>query len=321
MRCSRWRLEPSFPEAEVELARRHTLSSLQSDLDEPGTVAARGLVQLGYGEAHPYGHPLAGRLADVAGFTRDDVVRFHAAHARAPGALLSLCGDASRDQLLELAQQRLGAARFAKLIDSKSALPNSVAPHAISPEDYLIAPRTGLSALVIHKPDSTQAQLRIVSPGLSRRAPGWAAAFVANSASAAVHLGAGRRHPCRARALLQRLVAALDEPARRALDLLLVHQERDAARAHRRGALQDARLRGERAFAGGAGEGAALSRRALPLQLARPRGAGRAGLRRAPRRDRLRGDRDLPQPITAVTAAQAKAAAAALSPRAMAPGW
>ena len=175
-------LEPSFPEAEVELARRHTLSSLQSDLDEPGTVAARGLVQLGYGETHPYGHPLAGRSADVGSFTRDDALRFHAAHARAPGALLSLCGDASRDQLLELARARLGAARFAKFVNSKSTLSNSLAPQAIPQEAYKIAPRAGLSALVIHKPDSTQAQLRIVSPGLSRRAPGWAAAFVANSA-------------------------------------------------------------------------------------------------------------------------------------------
>jgi zinc protease len=170
-------LTPSFPDAEVELGRRQTISALQSDLDEPGNVAARGVILLGYGPDHPYGHPLGGSIADVESFTREDVLAFHAAHYRAQGALLSLCGDATRDELLAIARERLAAGRFAKFIDSQSGLSNSLAS-----QSFLLKPRTGLSALVIHKPDSTQAQVRMVAPGLSRKAPDWASAFVANSA-------------------------------------------------------------------------------------------------------------------------------------------
>ena len=171
-------LEPSFPEEEVERARRQTISALQSDLDEPGTVASRALAVLGYGEGHPYGHPLAGRTRDVEGFTRDDAAQFHAARYRADGALLSLCGDASRDDLIALARARLGQDRFASFARAKS----TTGPLSLAPAAYAIAARRGLTALVIHKADSTQAQLRIVAPGLSRKADNWAPAFVANAA-------------------------------------------------------------------------------------------------------------------------------------------
>ncbi len=178
-------LEPSFPADEVERAKRHTLSELQSDLDEPSTVASRALSVLGYGASHPYGHPLAGRTRDVETFTRADVTAFHASCYRSQGALLSLCGDASRDELIALARARLGQARFAGFANTKVAPDaDSLALNTITNRDsaYAIAKRTGLTALIIHKDDSTQAQLRIVAPGLSRRAPGWAAAFVSNSA-------------------------------------------------------------------------------------------------------------------------------------------
>src|SRR3989442_14169235 len=42
-------LEPSFPESEVASARRRTLASLQSELDEPSSVAGRAGVALRHG--------------------------------------------------------------------------------------------------------------------------------------------------------------------------------------------------------------------------------------------------------------------------------
>src|SRR5438270_13387319 len=42
-------LEPAFEEAEVAGARRRTVAALQSDLDEPSSVAGRAVVTLGYG--------------------------------------------------------------------------------------------------------------------------------------------------------------------------------------------------------------------------------------------------------------------------------
>ncbi len=180
-------LEPSFPEKEVELAKRHTLSSLQSDLDEPGHLAARGVVEVGYGPSHPYGHPLSGRSVEVETFTRDDVVRFHDARYVADGALLAVCGDAPLDQLLAVAHARLAQPRFAALGGAPSAQAESATfglhnYNVISESAYALPPRLQGGALVIHKPDSTQAQIRLVHSGLSRKAESWAPAFVANSA-------------------------------------------------------------------------------------------------------------------------------------------
>ncbi len=45
-----------------------------------------------------------------------------------------------------------------------------------------LAPGEGLRAVIIHKPDATQAQVRIVSPGLPRTTPRYAEAVVANTA-------------------------------------------------------------------------------------------------------------------------------------------
>jgi zinc protease len=165
-------LTPSFPAAEVTQAQRRTLAALQNDLDDPGTVAARAAVQLGYGEGHPYGHPAVGLRRDVETFTREDAVAFHAARFQKRAALLAVVGRDPPADLLRLAQERLAAhAR-------EWPAPSSAQPPAPGPAPQ----RSQMRAVVVHKPDSTQAQVRIVSAGISRRDPRWAEAVVANTA-------------------------------------------------------------------------------------------------------------------------------------------
>ena len=71
-------LEPAFEESEVSSARRRSVAALQSDLDEPSTVAGRAVVTLGYGPTHPYAHPAHGFRRDVETFRREDALGFHA---------------------------------------------------------------------------------------------------------------------------------------------------------------------------------------------------------------------------------------------------
>src|SRR5207248_5709490 len=85
-------LEPAFEETEVSAARRRTVAALQSDLDEPSTVAARAVVTLGYGAGHPYAHPAHGFRRDVESFRREDALGFHATRYQQSGALLALVG-------------------------------------------------------------------------------------------------------------------------------------------------------------------------------------------------------------------------------------
>ncbi len=169
-------LEPTFPEAEVASSRRRVLAELQADLDEPSAVAGRAGLVLGYGDGHPYGHPASGRTATVETFTRGDCAAFHAGCFQEDGAVLALCGSASPAALLAIARERLGKVRWPQ----GPALPQPV----VSAVVQAVVQPTGaaLRAIVVHKPDSTQAQIRIVSAGMSRREPGWAAAFLANTA-------------------------------------------------------------------------------------------------------------------------------------------
>ena len=78
-------LEPAFEESEVAAARRRTVAALQSDLDEPSSVAGRAVVTLGYGPGHPYAHPAHGFRRDVESFRREDPLGFHATRYQQQG--------------------------------------------------------------------------------------------------------------------------------------------------------------------------------------------------------------------------------------------
>jgi zinc protease len=178
-------LSPAFAPEEVASARRRALAALQSDLDEPGTVAGRAVLALGFGAEHPYGHPSHGYKRDVETFQRADVAAFHAAHYRSRGALVTVVGDASPLDLSAFVRERLARWEHAfprsgpgeRTGASVAALPESPAFPAGPPRA-----RERTQALVIHKPDSTQAQVRFVAPGLAKRSPRYAEAVVANTA-------------------------------------------------------------------------------------------------------------------------------------------
>ncbi|HUJ27962.1 MAG TPA: pitrilysin family protein [Myxococcales bacterium] len=165
-------LEPAFDDGEVSAARRRTVAALQSDLDEPSTVAGRAVVTLGYGAGHPYSHPASGFRRDVETFRREDALGFHATRYQQQGALLAVVGPSEPAALLDQARRKLeqwrsswpGAAQ--RLPQQFSALPSGQA----------------MRAVVVHKPDATQAQVRIVAPGLPRNTPRYAEAVVANTA-------------------------------------------------------------------------------------------------------------------------------------------
>ena len=171
-------LTPAFADQEVESARRRALAALQSDLDEAGTVASRALVALGFGALHPYGHPTQGYSKHLASIGRADALLFHAARYRPQGALLAVVGEGEPARLLEFARQMLE--RWQPSWQSPMELAAPVWPPAASRALQAGAPL--LRALVVHKPDSTQAQVRIVSPGLPKRTARYAEAVVANTA-------------------------------------------------------------------------------------------------------------------------------------------
>jgi zinc protease len=165
-------LEPAFEENEVSAARRRTIAGLQSDLDEPSNVAGRALVTLGYGPGHPYAHPAQGFRRDVETFQREDALSFHATRYQQHGGLLAVVGQSSPGELIELLQRKL--AQWEGSWPGRSQR---------SPLQFAaLPPAHSTRAVIIHKPDATQTQVRIVAPGLPRSTPRYAEAVVSNTA-------------------------------------------------------------------------------------------------------------------------------------------
>jgi zinc protease len=104
----------------------------------------------------------------VETFQREDALGFHASRFNAKGALLALVGTASPDELVALGRERIAQVRWPP-------------PAQRAPLDFAALPREGMRALVWHKPDSTQAQVRIVATGIPRRSPLYMPGVVENT--------------------------------------------------------------------------------------------------------------------------------------------
>jgi zinc protease len=99
-------IRPSFPDEEVELTRRRTLSALQSALGQPAQIAQRTFDREVYGQDHPYGiAPIPGSVQQV---TRDEILAFHRDAFGAANALLVVAGDVRRAEVEALAERYLG---------------------------------------------------------------------------------------------------------------------------------------------------------------------------------------------------------------------
>ncbi|HET9451776.1 MAG TPA: pitrilysin family protein [Aggregicoccus sp.] len=159
--------EPTFPEAEVQLARERALAQFSNDLDDPAVLADRAFTRALYGE-HPYGHDVGGRAAHVKAFTRDDVVRFQQAHYGPRVAMLVVVGAVS---------PRVVAAEAEKAFAGWSG----------GPELPVQVPRFERVAgagrvLVVDKPDQTQSQVRIGGMGFPMGHPDFFPATAMNIA-------------------------------------------------------------------------------------------------------------------------------------------
>ncbi|HUS80737.1 MAG TPA: pitrilysin family protein [Armatimonadota bacterium] len=89
---------PTFPQAELENQKRLALAAIDSRKDDVASYAFELLLAELY-QVHPYHFPTSGTHDSVAGITREDLVRFHQATARAANTVLAVCGDASADDV------------------------------------------------------------------------------------------------------------------------------------------------------------------------------------------------------------------------------
>jgi zinc protease len=94
---------PLFPEAEVAKRRAECLTTLRQDYDNPAMRAVETLLELLYGEIHPYGRRAKGTIESVERITRSNLTAYHAARFRPPLLSLVIVGDVTTAQATERA--------------------------------------------------------------------------------------------------------------------------------------------------------------------------------------------------------------------------
>jgi len=90
--------EPRFDEDAVNRVRGQVLSGLQSDEQDPGTLAGRAFDALAFG-AHPYGSAKDGTLESVAALAREDIVDAHTRSIARDRVVVSAVGDITAEDL------------------------------------------------------------------------------------------------------------------------------------------------------------------------------------------------------------------------------
>jgi zinc protease len=86
-------MHPTFPPGEVETRRSEIITLIRQDQDNPAAVAAEALMQLLYGDAHPYGRPPRGTIASVEGIDGPALQRFHASRVAPTAVSVAIVGD------------------------------------------------------------------------------------------------------------------------------------------------------------------------------------------------------------------------------------
>ncbi len=97
---------PTFPNRELELSRKHALSALEQDLDDPSEVARRTFVQSIYPKPHPlHRFPTKQSLRRII---RKDLIDFKAKYYRPDAMVLALVGDFNPAEVKSRLKTELG---------------------------------------------------------------------------------------------------------------------------------------------------------------------------------------------------------------------
>lgn len=140
----------TFPEEEVELARRQMLSALQADLGDAEAVATRVFEAVIYGEDHPYGQ--SATVAAAQGLTRDDLIAFRDRVLIPDGAILIVAGRLDRARVEALVRGHFGDWTGGE----------RVVPEVPEPRE-----RTETEIYLVHRPGSVQSVVIAGNLGIS----------------------------------------------------------------------------------------------------------------------------------------------------------
>jgi predicted Zn-dependent peptidase len=155
----------TFPDGEVELAKRNASDRLQQEEADPSFLASRALAKVLFGQ-HPYA-VTSPTQDSIAKTTATELRSEYARRFRPDQAILVVVGDFDAAQMAALAESLLG----------KWAAPST--PPAPAVEKPSVEPPHAI--FIVDRPDSVQTTLALGSLGPTESDPDYAAAKVANA--------------------------------------------------------------------------------------------------------------------------------------------
>lgn len=156
-------LRPTFPAAEMGQIRDQLLAALGQRDDDPHLLAAEHFDNLLFGEAHPDGWVM---MPDhVKRITREQLLAFWKAFYRPNNAMLAVAGAIDPAALKAQIAKALGHWQAA-VVPARAA--------------FTIPQVRGVRAVLVDKPELSQATLMFGHPGLRHADPDWYAATVVN---------------------------------------------------------------------------------------------------------------------------------------------
>jgi zinc protease len=86
-------MQPVFPEKEIATRRGEMITFIRQEEDSPAAVAMAGLMELLYGDAHPYGRRPRGTVESAERISRADLVAFHRRFVVPSSTVIAIVGD------------------------------------------------------------------------------------------------------------------------------------------------------------------------------------------------------------------------------------
>lgn len=155
-------VNPSFDQKEFDALKAQRIATAKAQQFDDAEAVKRKGIEAVFG-SHPFGRPALGTAETIAQIKREDLPSFHKRFYLANNAALMVTGDASAEQVTQLARSRLGSWKKGEVV-----------PASFRPPDVPAAPRL----FIIDRPDSTTARAVLAQIGPSRRAEDYFAAVI-----------------------------------------------------------------------------------------------------------------------------------------------
>lgn len=160
-------VEPAFAENAFAQKQRERLASLLQEKSDPRALAATTFARTAYPAGHAYARPLAGTAETVAALTPEDPRTLYREWGSAAEAHVVVAGDVSAAEIAPLLERVLSGWH------TTPAPPRNTPPQPPLPDRPQV--------VLVEKPGSPQAELRVGHPGVARDTDDYFALSVLNT--------------------------------------------------------------------------------------------------------------------------------------------